>query len=82
MTRQNTRKLMLTNALEFPVPIHEGNTSVWHLSDILTWLNARGGYQMDEYLPGIAKTIKQVNLAKEAGEIESGVINELEALVA
>ena len=82
MTRQNMRKLMITNALEFPVPIHEGNTSLWHLSDILTWLNARGGYHIDKYLLEIAKTVKQVNLAKEAGKIESGVVSELEALFA
>lgn len=82
MTRQNMRKLMLAYAMEFPVPIHEGNPSVWHLSDILTWLNSRGGYRIDADLLEVAKTAKQVNLAKEAREIEPRVTRELEALVA
>ncbi|WP_395063710.1 helix-turn-helix transcriptional regulator [Paraburkholderia silvatlantica] len=82
MTRQNMRKLMLAHATEFPAPVHEGNPSVWHLSDILAWLNARGGYRIEADLLDIAKTAKQVNLAKEAREIEPEVTHELEALVA
>jgi predicted DNA-binding transcriptional regulator AlpA len=82
MTRQNMRKLMLTHAMEFPAPVHEGNPSVWHLSDILAWLNGRGGYHIDADLLEIAKSAKQVNLAKEARKIEPQAAQELEGLVA
>jgi predicted DNA-binding transcriptional regulator AlpA len=82
MTRQNMRKLMLANAMEFPAPVHEGNPSVWHLSDILSWLNERGGYRIDADLLEVAKTVKQVNLAKEAREIAPDMSQELERLVA
>ncbi|AQG98032.1 DNA-binding protein [Burkholderia sp. KK1] len=82
MTRQNMRKLMLANAMEFPAPIHEGNPSVWHLSDILAWLNDRGGYRVDTHLLEVAKTAKQVNLVKEARDVEPRMTQELERLVA
>ncbi|EKS70329.1 MULTISPECIES: helix-turn-helix transcriptional regulator [Burkholderiaceae] len=82
MSRQNMRKLMLANPTNFPAPVHEGNPSVWHLSDILGWLNNRGDYRIDGDLLEVAKSAKQVNLAKEAREIEPQVTQELEALVA
>ena len=82
MTRQNMRKLMLAYATEFPAPVHEGNPSVWHLSDILMWLISRGGYRIDTSLLDIAKTAKQVNLAKEVRELEPRMSRRLEKLVA
>jgi predicted DNA-binding transcriptional regulator AlpA len=82
MSRQNMRKLMLTHAMEFPTPVHEGNPAVWHLSDILAWLNGRGGYSIDSDLFEIAKSAKQVNLVKEARKIEPQIHVELEELVA
>ncbi|BBU26985.1 DNA-binding protein [Burkholderia sp. THE68] len=82
MTRQNMRKLMLANAMEFPAPVHEGNPSVWHLSDILAWLKGRGGYRIDAELLDVSRTAKQVNLAKEAREIEPDMTQELDRLVA
>ncbi|MDE1184226.1 DNA-binding protein [Paraburkholderia sp.] len=82
VTRQNMRKLMLTHATDFPAPVHEGNPSVWHLSDILSWLNRRGGYQIDADLFDVAKSAKQVNLVKESREIEREISEQLESLVA
>ena len=82
MTRQNMRKLMLANAMDFPAPVHEGNPSVWHLSDVLAWLNARGGYDIDADLLDVARTAKQVNLVKEAREVEPRMTQELKRLVA
>jgi len=82
MSRQNLRKLMLTHVADFPAPVHEGNPSVWHLADMLAWLNERGSYQIDADLLEIAKWAKQVNLVKEARNIEPQVHGELEAWVA
>ncbi|MBU6488531.1 MAG: DNA-binding protein [Burkholderiales bacterium] len=82
VTRQNMRKLMLTHASQFPLPVHEGNPSVWHLSDVLAWLMSRGGYAVSVDLIEVAKSTKQVNLAKEARALEPRITRQLSALVA
>lgn len=82
VTRQNMRKLMLKHASDFPLPVHEGNPSVWHLSDVLVWLTNRGSYPISAELVEIAKSIKQVNLAKEAREIEPRFNQQLAPLLA
>ena len=48
VSRQNMRKLMLAYPSSFPAPVHEGSASIWHLADVLTWLQAKGSY----LLPG------------------------------
>lgn len=82
VTRQNMRKLMLAHPSQFPLPVHEGNPSVWHLSDVLVWLTNRGDYSIGGDLIDVAKSTKQVNLAKEAREIEPRINRQLLPLVA
>jgi predicted DNA-binding transcriptional regulator AlpA len=82
VSRQNMRKLMLSHAAEFPAPVHEGSAAVWHLSDVLDWLNARGGYDIKAEIFDVAKSAKQINLAKEARELEPRLNRRLECLVA
>ena len=82
VSRQNMRKLMLSHAAEFPIPVHEGNPSVWHLSDVLTWLNTRGGYDIKPHVLEVARSAKQVNLAKEARELEPQINRQLAYLIA
>ncbi|QGZ61230.1 helix-turn-helix transcriptional regulator [Paraburkholderia acidisoli] len=82
MSRQNLRKLMLGHVAEFPQPVHEGNPSLWHLSDILAWLKGRDGYSIDTALLDIARTAKQVNLARGARDIDAKINGKLEALLA
>jgi predicted DNA-binding transcriptional regulator AlpA len=82
MSRQNMRKLMLAHAADFPAPVHEGNPSLWHLSDILAWLNEREGYSIDADLLEIANSAKQVNLAKAALKREPRAGRELDGLIA
>jgi hypothetical protein len=81
VSRQNMRKLMLNHATDFPTAVHEGNASVWHLSDLLAWLNARGGYNIKPDVLEVAQSTKQVNLAKEARNLEPRVNEQLEDLV-
>jgi len=64
VSRQNMRKLMLANR-DFPAPIHEGSASLWHLIDILRWLDNRRTYSFDRRLMGIAQATLQANLAKD-----------------
>ena len=68
MSRQNLRKLMLTHAASFPPPVHEGSASVWRLDDLLAWLMQRG-YTPDAALVETAHATRQVNLAKDAGQL-------------
>lgn len=82
VTRQNMRKLMLAHASRFPLPVHEGTASVWHLSDVLMWLVGRGSYPISAGLVDIAKATKQVNLAKEARQLEPQFNQQLVALLA
>nr|WKF59003.1 hypothetical protein HUO10_003506 [Paraburkholderia busanensis] len=82
VSRQNMRKLMLSHAIDFPSPVHEGSASVWHLADVLAWLTARGGYDIKADVLEVAKSAKQVNLAKEARELEPKLNRQLEPLVA
>lgn len=65
MSRQNMRKLMLANADSFPAPIHEGSASIWHLAEILAWMQTRGAYVLTQNLVDIAKVAMQVNVVKE-----------------
>ncbi|MDH6148447.1 MULTISPECIES: helix-turn-helix transcriptional regulator [Paraburkholderia] len=82
VSRQNMRKLMLNNAIDFPLPVHEGSASVWHLADVLEWLTARGGYEIDIGVADVARLAKQINLTKEARQIEPRVSRQLSNLVA
>jgi predicted DNA-binding transcriptional regulator AlpA len=82
VSRQNMRKLMLSHAIDFPAPVHEGSASVWHLSDILDWLTERGGYDIKADVADVAKSAKQINLAKEVRELEPLFKRQLESLVA
>jgi len=82
VSRQNMRKLMLSHAVEFPPPVHEGSASVWHLSDVLDWLNSRGWYDINAEVFDVARSAKQINLAKEARGLEPRLNRRLECLVA
>ena len=64
VSRQNMRKLMQTHPGNFPVPVHEGNSSIWHLADVLAWLQAKGGYSLDQGVLEVARVALRVNVAK------------------
>ena len=82
VSRQNMRKLMVNHATSFPAPVHEGSAAVWHLTDVLSWLQAKGGYLLTPAVVEIAATTMQINLAKEALQIAPQVQREVQALVA
>lgn len=65
ISRQAMRKLMLTHQATFPVPVHEGNASIWHLAEVLDWLKARGGYRFETGVLETARVALEVNIAKE-----------------
>lgn len=71
VSRQNIRKLMLSHPDSFPLPEHEGSTSLWHLAQVLNWLHNKAGYSLDQAMVDIAEAAQQVNLAKVSGKLAS-----------
>ncbi|MGF6417195.1 putative DNA-binding transcriptional regulator AlpA [Stenotrophomonas sp. AN71] len=71
VSRQNMRKLMLANPQSFPSPVHEGTTSIWHLADILGWLQARGSGKVTSEMAELAAAALQLNLAREGRRLHS-----------
>ena len=65
-SRQNIRKLMLNHQTDFPSPIHEGSSAIWHLSNVLSWFKQGERYQIDESLFDIAKANMQLNIVKDS----------------
>ena len=82
VTRQNMRKLNLTHKDSFPVALHEGSAALWHLSPVLTWLKEHANYSIKQSLLDVAYIAMQINLAKEASQIERRVQREVLELVA
>jgi predicted DNA-binding transcriptional regulator AlpA len=81
VSRQNMRKLMLAHPGSFPTPVHEGSASIWHLADVLAWLQARGSYALAKGVSDVARVALQVNVAKEGRRLPRSASEELEALV-
>ena len=81
VSRQNMRKLMLAHPGSFPAPVHEGSASIWHLADVLAWLQARGSYALAGDVLEVARVALQVNVAKEGRRLSRSASKELEALV-
>jgi hypothetical protein len=81
VSRQNMRKLMLAYPSSFPAPVHEGSASIWHLADVLTWLQVKGSYSLAQAMLEVAQVALQVNVAKEGRRLPSSAFKELKALV-
>ena len=81
VSRQNMRKLMLAHPGSFPAPVHEGSASIWHLADVLAWLQAKGSYSLAKDVLEVARVALQVNVAKEGRRLPRSASKELEALV-
>lgn len=64
-SRQNLRKLMITHSESFPVPLHSGKYSIWHLFEILQWLEERQKRAIDPAVKEVALANMQINVAKQ-----------------
>lgn len=65
ISRQAMRKLMLAHRATFPLPVHESTVSLWHLAEVLDWLQARGGYEFDAGMRETAHIAMEVNIERE-----------------
>ncbi|MBR9909177.1 MAG: DNA-binding protein [Gammaproteobacteria bacterium] len=82
ISRQAMRKLMVAHRGAFPIPVHEGSASIWHLAEVLDWLSVRGGYQIDTGVLEIAQVALEVNITKEAIRHPVSRRNNMELLMA
>jgi hypothetical protein len=82
VSRQNLRKLRLSHLLSFPLPVHEGSSSVWHLFPVLNWLREKTSYTVPDSLLDVAHMAMQINLAKESKQIEHSMHEEVRELFA
>jgi hypothetical protein len=82
VTRQNMRKLAVNNFATFPAPVHEGSSALWHLADVLGWMLPRGSYNLAPGTLEVANTAKQLNLAKQAQQLEPDILHRVQALLA
>lgn len=69
-SRQNMRKLVHTHPESFPLPLHEGRTSLWHLADVLEWFEAEQHRAVDPDLRDVARACMAVNVAREAARVD------------
>gem|GEM_PF-92073 len=82
VSRQNLHKLRRRHSGSFPPPVHDGTMAIWHLSDLLSWLEARQEYQVPCELREIAGVAKQINLARSLGDLEPALSERVKRLIA
>ncbi len=82
VSRQNLHKLMTRHPGTFPPPIHEGSTAIWHLSDLLEWLESHQSYEVPTAMRQLAATAKQINLTRRIQDLEPGISKEVRDLIA
>lgn len=76
LSRQNMRKLWLNNEDAFPPPVHAGASSVWHLAQVLQFLNERQ-YSFAQQVLEVARVTMKLNIARQTSMVGDG---ELEAI--
>ncbi|USR92109.1 hypothetical protein NEA10_05135 [Phormidium yuhuli AB48] len=79
-TRQNIRNLLITGGANSPHPVYHGTPSIWHLSDILTWLIKEKNYQIDPELLELSQVNRDLNIIREWHQVDVERQRELESL--
>lgn len=80
-TRQNIRKLMVSNPATFPPAVHEGTQSLWHLRQVLAWFRDTQKRLIDPVLIDISDVTMKLNIANESRQLRSaGLPKDIEAL--
>jgi hypothetical protein len=83
VSRQAMRKLMLNHGVSFPVPVHEGNTILWHLAHVIAFLADRGLYEFEPALVEVAEAAMRANIVKEStmlGQVPINAVAEAQGL--
>lgn len=61
ISRQAMRKIMAKNIETFPLPVHDGNPSIWHLKDVLGWMREQQERAVDDATEEISAVAFRVN---------------------
>ncbi len=69
-SRQNMRKLVQTYRDSFPLPVHEGQSALWHLADVLDWFDERLQRSTDRTLRELAQVSMTLNAQREVRRLE------------
>ena len=82
-SRQYIRKLWTSNSAAFPAPVHAGKSAIWHLSSVLNWLQSRNttSVEFSQTLIEISSANMQINVAKEASQLDPLVTSRLSASI-
>ena len=66
-SRQYTRKLFNSDTSSLPAPIHIGNPSIWHLSEVLDWLKSLGkqNNKINQNLFELSHITRQINIKRQ-----------------
>jgi len=69
-SRQNLRKLMISHSETFPIPMHSGTVSIWHLFDVLLWLEQQQKRVIDSAVKDVALANMKINVLKQAAFLD------------
>lgn len=70
LSRQALRKSMLAHA-DFPSPVHHGSSAIWHLSDVLEWMESRPSRRPDPMLSEVARAARAANFVSESQRLSN-----------
>lgn len=65
LSRQAMRKYQLAYP-DFPAPVHDGSTAIWHFCDVLDWLAQSRGKALDPLLVEMAHAARDANFTRES----------------
>lgn len=74
VSRQQMRNLYETNA-SFPAPLHEGKSSIWHLADVLSWIQQNKSYSFEPTVFEVAQANAELNLVSRPKQHSAMLIN-------
>ena len=68
LSRQAVRKIMAADK-DFPAPVHDGSTGLWHLSEVLDWFMRSRQQDVDPALCEVAWAARALNAGIESAKI-------------
>jgi predicted DNA-binding transcriptional regulator AlpA len=77
LSRQNIRKLWLNNENAFPLPVHSGASSFWHLAQVLQFLNERQ-YSFAQKVQEVAHVTMKLNIARQKSMVSDTELEEMQ----
>ena len=76
------RKIVINYKKEFPTPVHEGSSSVWHLYKVLQWFKSNKRYDVEDLLLEITDTTMQINVASQMKDVNPKLHLNLQSILA